>query len=94
MLREKHRQLREPALNAVERALSRVAPNARLATSRTTQLASAVEIFALPLTSLAIVSIVIWLLKTAKMHQIDKAQKTKVVTMRPWLAQLLKAKLA
>ena len=94
MLREKHRQQREPARNAVERALSRVAPNGRLVTSRTIQRASAVEIFDLPLTSLAIASIATWLLRTAKMHQIDKALKTKKATMRLRPVRLLRARLA
>ena len=71
-----------------------MAPNGRPVTSRTIQLASAVEIFDLPLTSLAIASIATWLLRTAKMHQIDKAPKTRKVTMRLQLAQLLRVRLA
>ena len=71
-----------------------MAPNGRPVTSRTIQLASAVEIFDLPLISLAIASIVIWLPRTARMHQIDKALKTKKATMRLRPVRLLRARLA
>ena len=71
-----------------------MAPNGRPVTSRTIQLASAVGIFDLPPISLAIASIATWLPRTAKMHQIDMALKTRKATMRLQLAQLLRARLA